>query len=410
MRLVYAFDNVLPSRQTDGEQLVRSVDALSRRGVQVTLLLPQAPNAAEPTARSLRDYYRVDGPFEVLAYPGSTAPTRPLQQVAHARRAVARARALAPDLVYTRNLPMLHAGLSAGLPTAFEHYRPWGDQFPPLQPLLRRAMRHPRFLGTVLHSEHAAASYRRLGIPDQRLLVAHNGYDPQLMLPALSTEEARAQVGLPPGRPVVLYAGRVNARKGLEEVLELARRLPEVLFALVGSEGDGPIEQAARSVGNVSVFPWQTFDALPPWLYAADVLLLPPSLRPLELGNTVLPMKLFLYLAAGRAILAPEAPDTAELLRHDDNAALVPAGDLDAIAATLARLVDDGDWRARLAESARALSLELTWDRRAERIESWLQSRLASLGTPPPPAIDPWSARRWLAESARWLWRSLPRR
>ena len=40
----------------------------------------------------------------------------------------------AADLVYTRNLGVLTACLARGLPTAFEHYRPWGDQFPPLHP------------------------------------------------------------------------------------------------------------------------------------------------------------------------------------------------------------------------------------------------------------------------------------
>lgn len=45
----------------------------------------------------------------------------------------------------------------------------------------------------------------------------------------------------------------------------------------------------------------------------ADVLVIPPSADPLQqFGRTVLPLKVFQYLAAGRPIVTGEVPDTAE--------------------------------------------------------------------------------------------------
>ena len=100
--------------------------------------------------------------------------------------------------------------------------------------------------------------------------------------------------------------------------------------------------------------------------------------EPLErFGNCVLPMKLFAYLAAGRPILAPQAPDTAELLEHGETAWLVPAGEPDAAAAGLDRLLGDSALAAQLSENASQLSADLTWDRRAERIGEFLEARLA---------------------------------
>jgi len=89
----------------------------------------------------------------------------------------------------------------------------------------------------------------------------------------------------------------------------------------------------------------------------------------------VLPLKLFAYLAAGRPILAPAAPDTAELLQDGENALLVPPGDAVAAAAALDRLRDPV-LAARLGAAAYARSGELTWDRRAEKIEAFLTHRL----------------------------------
>ncbi|MCA9580692.1 MAG: glycosyltransferase, partial [Myxococcales bacterium] len=258
----------------------------------------------------------------------------------------------------------------------------------------------PRFVGAILHSEHARRSFERIGVPPERLLVAHNGYDPERMEPRLSTVEARAALGLPE-QPTVAYSGRVQMSKGLDIVLEMATRCPEIHFLLVGSEGEGEVERHARRLPNVTVVPWQKFDRTVRYLYAADVLLLPPSLGPLAVGNTVLPMKLFLYLAAGRALLAPKAPDTEELLVHGSNSRLVEPGDAEVASDALRALVEDHETRQRLAEGAFETGKGLTWDARASRIEAFLAERLAQGGETP--AKDPWSTVTWLKESARWL-------
>ncbi len=81
------------------------------------------------------------------------------------------------------------------------------------------------------------------------------------------------------------------------------------------------------AAANVRVFPWQGPRTLAPFLFAADVLIVPPSSAPLQqFGNCVLPLKLFAYFAAGRPILAPQAPDTAGFLRQRENALLVSPG------------------------------------------------------------------------------------
>jgi glycosyltransferase involved in cell wall biosynthesis len=124
------------------------------------------------------------------------------------------------------------------------------------------------------------------------------------------------------------------------------------------------------------VVPWQPFDIVARYLMAADVLLQPPSRIPLKLiGNTVLPMKLFLYLAAGRPIVAPDLPDMREVLVHDDNALLVPTGDDDAAVRALTRIIEEPGLAERLSGAAKKTAAGLTWDARAARILSFLEAR-----------------------------------
>lgn len=400
MRILYAYDTPMPDTGADTEQVVNNVAALSRAGHQMSLLLP-GPVTGAGNAEALKEYYHVSGEFSLdllrWKYHGLRGP----EKWSFAFRAPSHPAAHAADLVYTRNLPGAWRMLNAGKEVVYEHFRPWGDQIPPLQPFLRAVLRHPRLRGAVFHSQHALGSYRRLGIPDDRMLVAHNGWDPERMSPRLSQGEARAQLGLPAEGFLAIYSGRMNLRKGLDVVLEAAQAAPEIGFVLIGSEGDGAVEQQARALPNVRIVGWLKPKDLPAWLYAADVLLIPPSLAPLERhGNTVLPIKLFLYLAAGRAILAPEAPDTAELLRHDENSVLVQPGDTAATVSALRGLASNPDRAKQLGAASLATAADLTWDARARRITQFLDRRAIRTDILPP---DPWRAGSWLSETLRWV-------
>jgi glycosyltransferase involved in cell wall biosynthesis len=380
MRLTYALLWSRLGRQADREQSVQTAAALARLGVGVTLLMPQG--AGDPTldAADLRAWFAVEGDFRLIQRPTRWTGERLVPSAIWLGQAMASAQAAAGDLFYSR-IPVAFAiGARAPVPFAVEHYRPWPDRLPPIRPLVRRTAASPRCLGFILHSEFAASSFRRAGIGEDRLLVAHNGAEPPS---ALDKAAARAAIGLSDDRPIALYAGRINARKGLDQLLLVADLRPEMLFLLVGSEGDGPIERAAAARPNVRILPWQEQKRLAAFLRAADILVIPPSSAPLtRFGDCVLPIKTFAYLAAGRPILAPRSPDTAELLRHDDNAWLVPPDDPAAAAAALALLAGDIALAGRLGAAAAGLAGTLSWDNRAAKIAAFLDRRLAEIRSP----------------------------
>ena len=378
MRISYPLLWSRPGRQACRAQTMNSVAALARQGHELTLIMPQGPGDPDLTADDLRDYFEVEGDFRILQRPSRWAGERLIRTLIWLRQVRSDSELRAADLVYSRIPAMMAFGPLFRLPFVTDHYRPWPDDLPPIRPLVRAVSRHRRCLGFIIHSSYAAESYRRAGVEDSRILIAHNGAAP--FDEVLTKAAARAKLGLPGERRIAVYAGRVNAQKGLDQILAVARIRPDVLFLLVGSEGDGPIERQAAARENVRTITWAEPGALSAWLQAADVLLIPPSRAPLQrFRNCVLPMKLFAYLAAGRPILAPASPDTAELLEHRQNALLVPPDDAEAAAAALDRLLRDGTLAERLGANARRLSGELSWDRRAERISAFLEVRLAAV-------------------------------
>ncbi|MGI9626994.1 MAG: glycosyltransferase [Longimicrobiales bacterium] len=350
------------------------MSALSRRDLDITLCIPKLGPVLDGPA--IRQFYHTSGAFAVHHYAPLKHP-RVAQKIFAAFRVSSSRLARQADVLYTRNLPIAALAVGRGLPTLFESYRPWPDQYPVLTPIIRRMTRAPSFIGGVFHSELARDSHTRAGAPPERLLVAHNGYEPARMAPVLSKGQARETLAIDKDRPTVVYTGRVATGKGLETVLRVAQECPDVRFVLVGATGTNPLEGSFEASANVSFAPWQPYDKVSRWLYAADVLIVPPSSAPLEEhGHTVLPMKLFSYLAAGRPILAPSTPDIGELLINGKNAVLVAPGDTPGAAQSLKTLLADPTLQERLSKGALKTAAALTWDARAARIHEFLIQRL----------------------------------
>lgn len=380
MRLTYPVLWSRLGRDASQEQSVKTAAALARQAVEVTLILPQGLRDPELSAQDLRSWFGVEGDFQVLQVrtpwtgPKLVSSCLWLLQLFRSRR-------LRPsDLLYSRVPAMIGAGQVCPVPFATEQYRLWPDQWPFLRRHVRRTAAHRRCLGYILHSEFAAQSYRRAGVPETRLLVAHNGADAVTVTGDSHFERgrARAQLGLPAKAAIAVYAGRVNEQKGLDQILALAELRPDTLFLLVGSEGEGPVEAEARRQPNVRIVAWQGPDRLPFYLAAADILLIPASSEPLErFGSSVLPMKTFAYLAAARPILAPRTPDLADVLVNGRNAALVSPGHPREAAAALDRILGDSALATRLGEGAAQTASGFGWDARAGRIAGFLRRRLA---------------------------------
>ncbi len=365
MKILFAFENPLPNAEADAEVFVTTARYLGAHLEASWLHVPVArPDLGIAEGLADMPILRAFAPLKPAALRhfmcGLTIGLR---------RAFHQA-----DFVYTRNLWVAWMSIICGQRVVFDHYRPWPDQIPPLQRWLYKLFCHPRFLGSVCHSEYTRQKYIELGVPAEKLRCIHNGFEPRRFQAPIPLAEAKRLIGVPEDAKTVIYTGRVNHKKGLELVIEAAKRLPQLTFLFVGSYGEGPVEALARQVPNIIIVPWQTEATLGQYIYAADVLLIPPSLQPLaKFGSTVLPLKLFFYLGSGRPILAGNTPDVAEVLKNNQTALLCEPDSLEALVAGLKALTEDEALAARLSEGARADSQNYTWSARAEKIFATIQ-------------------------------------
>ncbi len=395
MRILFTFENPLPSAEADAEVFVTTARYLAPLTSGSWLHVPAANAAGLEAAGKLAEMptVRAHAPISPAAWRhfccGLTLPFRKEFRLA--------------ELVYTRNLWIAWMAILFGQRVVFDHYRPWPDQIPPLQPLLYRLLCNPRFLVNICHSDYTRGKYLELGIPGDKLRCVHNGFEPGRLENPVPIEEAKRKLGIPEDRKTVVYTGRVNHKKGLNLVIDAAKRLPQIQFVLVGSKGEGPIEALARDIPNVRIIPFQPPERLTDYIFAADLLLIPPSWEPLaKFGSTVLPLKLFFYMASGRPILAGETPDVMEVLKHGQNAFLCRPDDIAALVAAIEMTTGDAALSARIAAAALADSVSLTWSARVHKIAEIVASRLKTA----PTERGVWSGtqfRTWIRQSKRWL-------
>jgi glycosyltransferase involved in cell wall biosynthesis len=85
------------------------------------------------------------------------------------------------------------------------------------------------------------------------------------------------------------------------------------------------------------------------------------------------PLKIFDYMAAGRAIVAPDQPNIREILTDGETALLFDPASADALWQTVLRFAGDAALRTRLGAAAR-LEIErrrYTWGGNAARLIDW---------------------------------------
>jgi glycosyltransferase involved in cell wall biosynthesis len=357
-RLLYIHNIAMPGPEANTVNVAKMCSAFAANGCAVTLAtLPGAPSAH--LAKRINDFYGLSTPFTVA--PLQAWAARPslaaLAGAILARRGGA-------DIAYTRAPHAAFAACLAGVPTALEvHTDPAGFGALGLA-AYKGAITHPKLIGLIAISDALA---RRLAADTPRapIFVAHDGADSRP--PAHPAQHGEFRVG---------YVGRFYRGKGLELVGRLATLCAWAQFHIVG--GDQAAAEAImgmRAPANVVVHGSLPHAEAAEHIDACDVVLAPYQRSVIVAdGKTdaaawMSPLKIFEYMAAGKAILASDLPVLREILHDGENALLLAPEDAEAWSRALQVLRDDPARRDQLGSRARTdLLARHTWTQRASRI------------------------------------------
>lgn len=385
MKIALITNSRIPSLTANSIQVMKVAQALIQLGYDIKMFAPKETEITNH--QSLITHYglRLAPDLELLP---SISRLKRLDFIVHAQRA---AKKFGAELIYTW-LPQSAALASwSGYPVVLEMHADnsgllgawWMRQF--------WKQKTPRVM-TVTTSALRKALERstRLQFQNEALLLAPNGVELEKYAGLPSPVEARRQLNLKDGLTVG-FTGHIYPGRGADLLFELARQMSNVNFLWVG--GTPELAEFWRNksneanMTNVTMTGFVNHEFIPMYQAAADVLLMPYS-RSIEassgqdIAEVINPMKMFEYMAAGRAIVSADLPSIREVL-HEGNAVFCEAGDWELVI---------GDWRLEierlLADESRRLALgqqaqkdveQFSWVKREERVMDMLTANLGDI-------------------------------
>ena len=350
------------------------VRALQRHGASVDVFAASVAGAPTPGLESLQ-VHRLPRVGD-----GEPVSHAPLVTALNVELAAALDRAGPYDLVYERYSLWSFAGMeyarAAGTPGLLEVNAPLIEEQAVFRGL-RDAAGATRAAGRVFQAADAllavsaevATWLERFPSGRRPVHVLPNGVDPERFRP----DVAPADPG-PLGTYTVGFVGSMKPWHGLNVLIEAFARLhARVAATRLLLVGGGPEDAAVRTaladrgllpacrlVGAVSP------DEVPAFLTSMDAAVAP---YPEPERFYFSPLKVYEYLAAGRAIVASGVGQLKTVIQPEVNGLLCPPGDAMALADALERLQREPQLRARLGRDARASVLRShTWEQVAARV------------------------------------------
>jgi glycosyltransferase involved in cell wall biosynthesis len=373
-----------PLERANGIQIVKTADALARAGARTRLLVRQSDERSTPEILSfygLEPHPRLSVErLSVGHRRGAFALPRALFLARAARESLLALRA--DQVVYTRDLQLADVLLSLAPEGRLVYeahavetllYEERGALYGTSEtPSRRKAARllarerrvWRRAAGCVTTTAGIRDTFASLFGPRERVRVIPNGCDAAAGFTGLAREQ--------PTR--VLYAGQLYPWKGVDVLVRALAPLGDARLVILGGfKGDADHERI-RALVDAQGLTERT--EMPGTLARARVaeelekaaVVVVPFLKSAMTERHTSPIKMFEAMAAGRPIVATDLPSTREILRHQENALLVPPSDVAALRSAIARLLGEPNLAERLARAAHAQAPAYSWDARAERL------------------------------------------
>lgn len=245
--------------------------------------------------------------------------------------------------------------------------------------LVRQVLRGAKCL--IANSQNTAnLLLQDWSMPTEKVRILHPGVDIARFVPAARDEQTRTRLGWQ-GRRVVLIVGRLQRRKGQDQMIRavalLRERLPDLICCIVGQgEDDAYLRGLAAElqVADRIQFRGETTDGeLIECFQQCDLFALPNR----QVGQDIegFGMVLLEAQACGRPVLAGTSGGTAETMRIGETGCLVNCDGPDELAAQVAEMLNDPAGLDRMGAAGREwVERHFSWDSLTRDAESLFQS------------------------------------
>jgi len=176
------------------------------------------------------------------------------------------------------------------------------------------------------------------------------------------------------------YVGHLYKGRGIELIIDLAKKLPEFSFQIVGGEKEDLDRLSNNSPKNIFYHGFVAPKDTPKYRYFSDILLMPYKKGLASEGSSadtspwMSPMKLFEYMSSSKPIISTDLPVLREILSKE-NSILVPYDVIEWEKAII-KIYKDREYGELLAKNSFAdLKSKYTWIKRSKSISELIKKR-----------------------------------
>jgi len=372
MKITYVAHSHIPSTTANSIHVMKMCQAFAQEAADVALCVPGQKSDVE--AIDIFDFYGVpNGLFPIVKLPYSQMPGN---TVSFALRAVLRAKHEKSRVVYSRVEQPIMLTMLLNIPFVLElHNQPQHRIFLGMLPFWARSK---KCIAIVVISRALKKHLINLGVQEKKIIVLPDAVDIE------SFPLHKSLTGKNLSKIRVGYTGHLYKGRGINIILEMALKLVDIDFEFIGGNPEDIAfwEQKAKEkkIKNVTFSGFVPYRDIPSKLSQFDILVMPYQKNVATHGNGsntanfMSPMKMFEYMATGKAIVASDLPVLREILFDNWNCLLVPPDDIQKWICAVKALADNPNLRARLGLQARKdVENNFTWRKRANTILAVLQ-------------------------------------
>lgn len=386
MHVAYLDPHPVPDNCPEALQILYTIDALGALGARVTLITPKPESVA--AARAMIGH-ELSANVQVRHLESRRGLWRWLRSnQPFYRMAAGELKTLGADAVLVRNLKMAEHLLrhAPNVPLFFETHELFAQSYREEHPRMN-LRRHHKLAALAQREEFVYRNAKGL-VALTPLLVedirtTYRVETPAIVAPdGVDLEQARAPIPAAPHTiPWLLYLGSLHPWKGVDTLVRAMAHVkqPAELHIVGGNAARiGELRALAdefdvirRVMFHGPVEPGRRFE----YIHRADICLLPLTDTGLG-GRYTSPLKLFEYMAAGKAIVVSDLPSMHQVLTPEQNALLVPSGEPEAFAQAIDRLLMDKALKTRLGDAAKSRAQSFSWRARSETVLRFIAGHL----------------------------------
>jgi glycosyltransferase involved in cell wall biosynthesis len=360
MKILYIANIRMPTERAHGAQIMKMCEAFTMLGHTVTLAVPTRHTHIKDDAF---EYHGITKKFRIVrlltldvVFWGWLGFW--LEQWWFAKVAFLYAIFSGADIIYSRDVAPLFLLSFVKSNLVWESHR--GEYNVMVRWLFRRVRR------VVVISEGLKNFYIYKDVQKEKIVVAHDGYDPTQFENVVSREESRQQLGLSKDAIIIMYIGSLDDWKGYRVFLEASQLLKEFLFVVIGGKSK-QVDVLRIEFPRVQFLGEKPYKELPVNQQAADILVIPNTEKDVMSAKFTSPLKVFAHMASGVPIVASDVPSLREVLSKY-NSVLVEPDNSQALADGIKECMEEKESSHKRALQAKADVVQYSWKKRTDLI------------------------------------------